>query len=325
MNMATQHAPDLGGNAFIGSPSRLPEYLSSLERNGFLCVPDFASPADVQVINATLHKLLRDGTGFREGARRDLVDPNDSLGSDSLTELVLPHNYAPELHQTRYFADALRLARTILGPEAEFAFDHAILKPALHGAQTPWHQDEAYQSGPEQGRRQIAVWMATSAATVENGCMRYVAGSHLGEVLAHRPYQGDERVHGLECIDAFNPDDIVYCPVEAGGIVIHSGRTLHGAGPNQTSHARLAYIVVFAAPGTVAHVPREFSWLQRPAEAASQRRRQWLMRGGVLIEFARKVRRSRQRATNGFAQHLRQALMRRIRERLGARDSSKVR
>lgn len=320
--MAAIQALDIVGDAFMEPASRNMGYVSTLERDGFLCVPTFASAEDVQSIDATLRRLLRDGTGFKEGARRDLVDPNDSLGSDSLTELVQPHNYAPELHETRYFAELLELARDILGPEAEFAFDHAILKPAFHGAETPWHQDEAYQSAAHQGRRQIAVWMATSAVTVENGCMRYVTGSHHGEVLTHQPYGGDQRVHGLECIDPFNQEDVAYCPVAAGGIVIHCGRTLHGAGPNKTGNARLAYIVVFSAPALADHVPREFPWLQRPAEAALQRRRQWLLRGGVLIEFARRVRRSRLRGRGGFARRVQQALVRRIRAKLGFRATS---
>ena len=99
MDMATQHAPDLGGNAFIGSPSRFPEYVSSLERNGFLCVPDFASAADVQFINATLQKLLRDGTGFKEGARRDLEHALYREGGD---RGKAPADPAATAHATRF-------------------------------------------------------------------------------------------------------------------------------------------------------------------------------------------------------------------------------
>ncbi|WP_157643872.1 phytanoyl-CoA dioxygenase family protein [Burkholderia ubonensis] len=264
-----------------------------LERDGFVSIQYFATPADVRFIDTTLRALLRDGTGFEEGTRRDLVDPDDTLNSNRLTELMLPYHHAPDLHRTEYFAQALNLARFILGPEAEFVFDHAILKPSFHGSETPWHQDEAYHSAENHGRRQIAIWMPTTTATVENGCMRYMPGSHKGGVLTHRPYGGDERVHGLECIGSFDPSQAAYCPLEAGGIAIHDGRTLHGAGSNSTPDERLAYICIFASPTKRVVKSHEFDWLNRRAETAVRRRKRWLwLKGGILFVLARRARRT---------------------------------
>lgn len=264
----------------------------AFENDGFAPIPRFASLSDVGVVDTILRNLLKNGVGFNEGARRDLLDPDDTLNSKCLTELIEPHNYAPALHKTRYFAHALALAKSILGPEATFAFDHAILKPVWQGAQTPWHQDEAYQSLAARGRYQLAIWMPTGAATVENGCMRYISGSHKRGVMTHRPFGGDERVHGLECTGPFDPTQATYCPLDAGDVVIHEGRTLHGAGPNLTGIERLAYICVFSAPGKPVGDVAEFEWLHRPAEAASLRRQRWLRKGGALIEFVRRARRA---------------------------------
>lgn len=269
------------------------EQLRHLEERGFVTIPPITAPAELMTIDSTIRKLFEKSVGFNEGARRDLVDPADDLSVNKLTELVWTHRYAPSLHKTEHFKSALSIARQVLGPDATFAFDHAILKPPFHGAETPWHQDEAYQSDPDRGRQQIAIWMPTSDVTVENGCMRYIPFSQKLGVLEHRPLNGDERIHALECIGRFNPADAVYCSLPAGGAVIHAGRTLHSAGPNRTAFPRLAYILVFAGPPRLQASPRDFPWLARSEETARLRRKQWLRRGGAFIEFARRAKRAR--------------------------------
>ncbi|MGF6755984.1 phytanoyl-CoA dioxygenase family protein [Paraburkholderia sp. GAS334] len=269
------------------------EQLRILNEQGFVTLPSIAPAADVAKIDATIKDLLARKVGFKEGARRDLVDPDDGPGSDKLTELVWPHNYAPSLHKSDYFKAALAIARQVLGPDATFAFDHAIFKPPHHGAETPWHQDEAYQTDLDRGRQQVAIWMPTSEVTPANGCMRYIPRSHMIGVLAHQPLNRDERIHGLQCIGAFNPADAVHCSMPAGGAVIHAGRTLHSAGPNLTAHPRLAYILVFAGPPRREGAPRDFEWHNRRQETSARRRRQWLRRGGAVIEFVRHARRYR--------------------------------
>ena len=57
--------------------------------------------------------------------------------------------------------------------------NHAILKPARIGGATPWHQDEAYWD-PRYAHRAVSIWLALQPATLENGCMRFIAGSHRG-------------------------------------------------------------------------------------------------------------------------------------------------
>lgn len=290
-----------------------PEQLHELKERGFVTVRAIAPAADVAVMDTVIRDLLARGVGFKEGARRDLVDPEDSPGANSLTELVRPQNYAAVLRRSAYFESAYAIARQVLGQDAEFAFDHAILKPAFHGAETPWHQDEAYQAERDSERDQIAFWMPTAVATVENGCMRYVPGSHKVGVLPHQPLGGDARVHALQCIGDFDADSAVYCPLQPGDAVIHAGRTLHSAGPNMTANPRLAYILVFAGPSRRAAAPRDHSWLKRPNETAARRRKLWLWRGGAVIELARRVARNRYYHPAFYIGRLRRLLVRQSR------------
>src|SRR5205085_8106879 len=124
--------------------------------------------------------------------------------------------------------------------------DHAILKPALHGVETPWHQDEAYWD-PAFEYESMSIWISLQEATEENGCMWFVPGSHRLDVLPHHSIDNNPRIHGLE-VDGADVVKAIACPLPAGGCTIHHNRTLHYTGPNRSSQPRRALILGFGLP-----------------------------------------------------------------------------
>jgi ectoine hydroxylase-related dioxygenase (phytanoyl-CoA dioxygenase family) len=151
--------------------------------------------------------------------------------------------------------------------------DHAILKPPRHGAATPWHQDEAYWE-PGLEYNSFSLWVPLQDATLENGCMQFVPGSHRLEVLPHHSINKDPRVHGLE-VDGADTSAAQPCPIRAGDATAHLNRTLHYAGPNRTGAPRRAYILGFGTPPRKRSEPREFPWNVAKQTARERRRREW--------------------------------------------------
>jgi len=140
------------------------------------------------------------------------------------------------------------------------------------GAPTPWHQDEAYWD-PGLEYHSISVWMPLQEATLENGCMQFVPGSHKLPVAPHRSIGNDPRVHGLEIASDVDVSGAVACPLPPGGATFHLSSTLHYAGPNTTDTPRRAYILGFNTPPKPRPVPRNF-WWQREKRTARQERAQ---------------------------------------------------
>ena len=70
-----------------------------------------------------------------------------------------------------------RVLEKILGEAPAMFQDMALIKPPRIGREKPWHQDHAYFDFP-MGTRVVGVWIALDEATVENGCMRMLAGGH---------------------------------------------------------------------------------------------------------------------------------------------------
>lgn len=269
-----------------------PEQIASFHERGFLSIPQISSPDEVSRLREVLGRLFEARAGWNEGAQFDLLAAGDDDES-TLTQIINPFHYAPELRETRFRANAASIARQLLGDEAAPTFEHSILKREGNGAPTPWHQDEAYRASDAFEYQQISIWMPLQDSDARQGCLQYIPGSHRVGVLPHRRVNDDPRVHSIECDpSAFDASQAVACPLPAGGAVIHAGSILHCAGPNESSTPRLAYTLAFELPPRPT-APRGFTWNEGRESADVVRRRQWRRRGGVAVEVARKVRHGR--------------------------------
>jgi ectoine hydroxylase-related dioxygenase (phytanoyl-CoA dioxygenase family) len=234
------------------------QQVDAFHRDGYVRVEGLTTPDEVARLRAIYDRLFDRRAGFDDGDHLELA-ALDEEGRETLPQIMNPEKYAPELDETQARANALAIARQLLGPKAERAGDHAIMKPPGHGAPTPWHQDEAYWN-PAFAHEAISVWMPLQPVGEHNGCMEFVPGSHRLDVVPHRLV--DPEAHALE-LDGEPPEDGVPVPLPPGGATIHHCRTLHYAGPNRSDGPRRAYIMGFVAPPTRLQEPRDYHW-QRP-------------------------------------------------------------
>ena len=286
------------------------EQVEQFKDEGFLALPcPVMAISEVEQLRTVVLELFERQAGLEEGALLGAEAARLRL-SKSL-EIVRPVNYAPQLAHSEYHRIGLRIARQLLGPTAYQRYEHAILKPAVTGTETHWHQDEAYRRDADWDYDAIAVWMPLQPATVDNGCMRYVPGSNRAGLLRHQPVGPDHMATAIECAEPIDPDSVRACPLDAGGITIHSGRTLHSAGPNRSAGGRVAYILNFEAVPVRRSVPREVPWLDRLQGSERRRRRSWLMKGGFAIELARMAGNRQHPDLRSMLKWLRQSVLKR--------------
>jgi ectoine hydroxylase-related dioxygenase (phytanoyl-CoA dioxygenase family) len=264
------------------------DQIAALKTRGFSSYENVASLEEIAELRGICERLIFAGTGAREGALFDFVGENP-LESTGLTQLLMPSNFNPRLRQMDYHKRLKLLAKQVLGPRARIAGDHLFYKPPIAGPETPWHQDEAFHD-PRFAYEEVSFWLPLQAATLANGCLRFIPGSHLWDVQPHRKLVGKERSHGIECYDGFNPEDAVSCPVPVGGCTAHLGRTLHGAGSNVSATARFAYVVIFDIPATIATKYREFDW-RNSTTTRQETERKWKQGAGKTIVLYRRLMR----------------------------------
>lgn len=220
-----------------------PAAIEAFETRGFISIPRITTDEEAAWLGDLYDWLFAEKSRAATGARFDLVRPYDSDGEDRLPQVIAPERSLPALKQTTFWRNGRRLAAQLMGVDAAVleGWGHMIRKPPKIGEPLPWHQDEAYWE-PSLVYRALGCWMPLDAATVENGCMSFIPGSHRSEVLPHRHVGDDPRVHALYTLPAAaEVARAVPVPVPAGGAVFHHSRTLHASGPNTTDKVRRAY------------------------------------------------------------------------------------
>jgi 2-oxoglutarate-dependent dioxygenase len=132
-----------------------------------------------------------------------------------------------------------RVEQLLGGPVRVFR-DHAFYKPPNKGddSRLALHQDNRYWHLEPPAA--ATVWIALDDATVANGCVHYVPGSHRRGRIEHVRMHPDAVV--VEVIDA---EPSVPYPVPAGHALIHHAQVLHGSPPNRTDRPRRAYCIVY--------------------------------------------------------------------------------
>jgi len=240
--------------------------ISAFETLGYTSIERITTDEEVAWLREVYDWLFEDKRRALKGAHFDLVRPYDSGGEDRLPQIIAPEKRLPALTATAFWRNGRRLAAQLmrLDPELLEGWGHMIRKPPRIGETLPWHQDEAYWE-PSLVYRALGCWLPLDDATVENGCMSFIPGSHRSEVLPHRHVGDDPTVHALFTTPA--DADIARAsavPVRAGGAVFHHSRTLHASGPNTTDRVRRAYAN---------------EWQLTPQKAALTPDRPWIAEG----------------------------------------------
>ncbi len=96
----------------------------------------------------------------------------------------------------------------------------------------------------------VTAWVALSPATRESGCMRFVAGSHLREIVEHRDTFSAKNMlsRGQEIAVAVDDSEAVDVLLEPGQMSLHHGRTFHASHANRSSDRRIGLAIRYIAP-----------------------------------------------------------------------------
>jgi ectoine hydroxylase-related dioxygenase (phytanoyl-CoA dioxygenase family) len=123
--------------------------------------------------------------------------------------------------------------------------DQALIKEP-YGNPTAWHLDDPYWSFSS--KHSLSMWIALEPATLENGCMWFVPGTHK---LAS--YDNSDIGEDLSSLFKVYPEmaeiDPVAVPMQPGDCSFHNGLTAHGAGANMTRGRRIAMTCAYMPVG----------------------------------------------------------------------------
>jgi hypothetical protein len=211
------------------------------DRDGFVAVEGLLRPDEIEWYRAAYERLLSGSIDV--GRRRSDLGAGAEparAAVENITQILWPSDSLPQLLSSPAYERALAGARELLGDDAAFDFDMLIDKAPGTATPTPWHQDCAYWVDlPD--RRAASCWIALDEATVDNGCMWFVPGSHRLPMRPHHP--AGKGGGALEC-DGDEAEGVPV-PLSAGSCTFHHGATMHYSRGNSTRDRRRALIVNF--------------------------------------------------------------------------------
>lgn len=224
------------------------EELAQFERDGFVVKKGLCKPA-------LLTQIQREVEGLHERMSAN-PDPQAHISWEKtepgkpklIKQLMHSEKVCPGLNEFLRSDACLDIIEALIGPDISLFHSKLLMKAALDGTVTPWHQDYAYWKKNENRPVQVNAMLAIDPATRENGCIQFVPGTHKQGLIKHDRQQGVS--FGVYLPGYFQPrEGAVLCPMNAGDVVFFGSLVIHGSDGNKSPMHRRANTVAYTTTG----------------------------------------------------------------------------
>lgn len=206
-----------------------PETIELFQRDGFVAVSAFYHSEELASIEAELDRFKRECIPELESTEVYYEVKGDASSLKQIQRMQQHDDCFAGLMDDK----PRRLAEQLLGEEVVPKNLQYFNKPPLVGQNTPPHQDGYYFM--LEPCRALTMWLALDEVDEENGCVRYVSGSHREGLRPHNRTQTLGFSQGIS--DFGNEQDKaneVICRAQPGDLLAHQAMTIHRAGANNS-------------------------------------------------------------------------------------------
>lgn len=213
---------------------------AAYDRDGFIVVRQLLGDREFAELRDNVSRYIRDVVpklGDADAFYEDRARP------ETLKQLQ-------RMEQDPFFANNRehpvwkQVAETLLGEEAHAEGVEWFNKPPATNHVTPPHQDNFYfcHSPPQV----LTIWMALDPVDEENGCLRYVRGSHRLGIREHNRTKTLGFSQGISDYADADREREVPILMQPGDVTIHHGNTIHRANANRSAvRHRRSFAMVF--------------------------------------------------------------------------------
>lgn len=216
------------------------EYREPFERDGFAVIPGFLTGSALAKLTGELERYIEHVVPGLPETHAFYVDPSRPETLKQLQHMTGD----PFFQECTRDPHWLRLAADLLGEEARGLGPEWFNKPPGTEAPTPPHQDNYYFN--LKPANVLTVWVALDPVDEENGCLRYLPGSHREGLRPHGPSAVLGFSQGITDYGLADTAREVRVCLRPGDAVVHHGELVHRADPNRSpSRHRRAFAMVF--------------------------------------------------------------------------------
>jgi len=221
------------------------EQIAFYREHGFLVIENFLDAEELAHWQRTTQEAVDERLATKSGWNNQ-HDP-DAYYAQVFTQCLKLADTHAGMREIMFDARLGEMAATLAGVDGiRIWHDQALFKPPF-GNPTAWHLDDPYWSFSS--RQAISLWVALDEATLGNGCMWYIPGSHKTATYENVGI-GQNLADLFKVYPAWRDIAPVACPCPAGSAVFHNGLTAHGAGANMTNKPRRAMTCAYMPDGS---------------------------------------------------------------------------
>jgi phytanoyl-CoA hydroxylase len=224
-----------------------------------------------------LIRILQEG-GVNWGQPFDISLPQTQVMADTPI-----HTTEPVFNLLRH-PSLLDAVEQFVGPEIySNPIQHTRIKPperlvpaaARNGnvVRVGWHQDQGVALPEQDEVPVLTVWLPITDATVENGCLALVPGSHRRDLVTHCPGSGPDG--GLQIPSGLIAGKPVPVPVKQGGALFMHSRTMHASLANRSDDIRWSFDLRYQPIGLPTGRPAFPGFVARSRHDPASEQRDW--------------------------------------------------
>lgn len=212
---------------------------TDFERDGFVVVRDLLDEQEFGELRSNVDRYIRDivprlpesDAFYQDRSRPETLKQLQNMGQDSFFAAYQRHDRWVEL------------AESLLTEDSATMGGEWFNKPPATEHATPPHQDNYYFNLTPPNV--LTIWMALEQVDEENGCLRYLPGSHKHGVRPHAPTQTLGFSQGVADYSEQEAQREVSICLAPGEAVVHHGNVIHSARANRsTTRHRPAFAMV---------------------------------------------------------------------------------
>ena len=224
---------------------------ATYRENGYVVVENVFDRATVDACLAEGLNVLRGTYGQIEGLVPVTPDQSDEDVLSNYMTCPMVHKVSPLFNRMIADERIAAIAAATIGPNVKGMHSQYFIKHAgMPG--NAWHQDEAFV--PTRDRSLMTAWIALDAATVENGCLRFLPKSHAAGVIYPRRKHNNPQLDREEETYGFpqSLDAAVAIELKPGSAAFFNGYLVHSSGANtRPSGSRQALLYTYASAETL--------------------------------------------------------------------------
>jgi phytanoyl-CoA hydroxylase len=232
--------------------------IDAYERDGFCMLSEFASRATADQLQDAAVDLARRHAANGGLEPPTFVTPEENLAhldaprpEDAASKVFRVHHLAP-FREFATRAALLDLIGALLDDDEIDCFLSQFIFKSPGAWGQPCHQDSFYFPFTP-ARPVVGAWLAATEATVENGCLYVVPGSHREPVHAHVPDARPNANLGYYEIVDHDLSSAVAVEMQPGDLLLFDSHLMHFSTDNRSSCRRAAMVYHYARAGTVDH------------------------------------------------------------------------